>query len=93
MASSASRAFAKASSAARRSASAEAFTPGTSSLRKPSSAACVSLRTRIALRDPRDVAGPEDRDARAGDEELAGRRPAGGGSGRRQIGQFSTKRL
>jgi hypothetical protein len=51
------------------------------------------LRTRTALRDPRDVAGAEDRDdARLGDAP-AGRRVAGGGSGRRQIGQFSTKRL
>jgi hypothetical protein len=54
------------------------------------------LRTRIALeprepRDPRAAAGAE-RVLRAGAEaEL--RRGAGAGSGDRQIGQFSTKRL
>jgi hypothetical protein len=46
----------------------------------------------MALREPRDAAGADDREARAGDE-LPERRAAGGGSGRRQIGQFSTKRL
>jgi hypothetical protein len=46
----------------------------------------------MALREPRDVAGEDDRAVRLGDE-LAGRRAAGGGSGLRQIGQFSTKRL
>jgi hypothetical protein len=44
------------------------------------------------LRDPRD-AGADERDARAGDDAPAGRRAADGGSGLRQIGQFSTKRL
>jgi hypothetical protein len=51
------------------------------------------LRTRIALRDPRDVAGADEREARVVDDELALRRGPGAGSGRRQIGQFSTKRL
>jgi hypothetical protein len=51
------------------------------------------LRTRTALREPRDDDGADDRDvARLGDAP-AGRREAGGGSGRRQIGQFSMKRL
>ena len=48
----------------------------------------------MALRDPRDAAGADERDARdAGDDEPDGLRAAGGGSGLRQIGQFSTKRL
>jgi hypothetical protein len=46
----------------------------------------------MALRDPREGAGADEREARAGGEP-AERRAAGGGSGRRQIGQFSTKRL
>lgn len=48
------------------------------------------MRTRIALRDPRE-AGADDRFGRAGDEPPD--REASGGSGRRQIGQFWTKRL
>jgi hypothetical protein len=47
------------------------------------------LRTRIALRETRD-AGDDDR-FRAGAEPAE--RGAGGGSARRQIGQFWTKRL
>jgi hypothetical protein len=50
------------------------------------------LRTRIALRDPRVAAGDLERVDRAGGLPAA-RRAAGGGSGTRQIGQFSTKRL
>jgi hypothetical protein len=56
------------------------------------------LRTRTALREPRDAEAADDdgdlaeRAARGGDPP-AGRRATGGGSGLRQIGQFSTKRL
>jgi hypothetical protein len=50
------------------------------------------LRTRIALRDPRAGADAFARADRAG-ALPAVRRVAGGGSGARQIGQFSTKRL
>jgi hypothetical protein len=46
----------------------------------------------MALRDPRDDAGADERDGR-GDDDPAEPRGAGGGSGLRQIGQFSTKRL
>jgi hypothetical protein len=51
------------------------------------------LRTRTALRDPRED-GEEDADERVarGADDPAGRRDGGGG-GWRQIGQFSTKRL
>ncbi|MDX6721483.1 MAG: hypothetical protein QOJ63_3737 [Solirubrobacteraceae bacterium] len=48
------------------------------------------MRTRIALRDPRE-AGADDRFGRAGDDPPE--REAAGGSGRRQIGQFWMKRL
>jgi hypothetical protein len=51
------------------------------------------LRTRIALREPRDDDGVDERFERVGDELGERRAVAGGGSGRRQIGQFSTKRL
>jgi hypothetical protein len=47
----------------------------------------------MALREPRDVAGADDREPRLAGVPPAARRAAGGGSGRRQIGQFSTKRL
>jgi hypothetical protein len=51
------------------------------------------LRTRIALREPRDAAGADERDARVVDDELGARRAPGAGGGLRQIGQFSRKRL
>jgi hypothetical protein len=51
------------------------------------------LRTRIALREPREAVGADDREVRLAGEEPAARRGDGAGSGLRQIGQFSTKRL